>query len=69
MLNLIRQNQHQWQRYSDQPLSSYPRAKLIAQTLKDWIIKGDFLLTEPVQLLPSADAGINSKPLLEKNGR
>ncbi|WP_425387437.1 homocysteine biosynthesis protein [Desulfovirgula thermocuniculi] len=35
------------------PLSSYPRAREIAGILKEWIKKGDFLLTEPVQLLPS----------------
>ncbi len=34
------------------PLSSYPRAREIAQTLKSWIEQGRFLLTEPVQLLP-----------------
>ncbi len=47
------------------PLSSYPKAKEIAATLKDWIKKGDFLISEPVQNLPSADADIQSKPLLE----
>jgi uncharacterized protein (DUF39 family) len=34
------------------PLSSYPRAREIAATLKEWISKGDFLLGEPVELLP-----------------
>ncbi len=34
------------------PLSSYSRAREIAGTLKAWIEKGDFLLSEPVQLLP-----------------
>lgn len=34
------------------PLSSYPRAREIAGTLKAWIEKGDFLLSEPAQLLP-----------------
>lgn len=34
------------------PLSSYPRAREIAETLKDWIEKGGFLLGEPAQLLP-----------------
>lgn len=39
------------------PLSSIPRAREIASTLKDWIKNGEFLLTEPVKLLPSpADA-------------
>ena len=35
------------------PLSSYPKAKIIAETLKAWILQGQFLLTEPVKLLPS----------------
>ena len=39
------------------PLSSIPRAREIASTLKDWINNGNFQLTEPVKLLPSpADA-------------
>lgn len=33
-------------------LSSYARAKEIAQTLKDWIAGGEFLLGKPVELLP-----------------
>ncbi len=45
------------------PLSSYPKAKEIAETLKQWIIAGDFTLTEPVASLPSADSGKKSKPL------
>ncbi|MEN6437312.1 MAG: homocysteine biosynthesis protein [Syntrophobacter sp.] len=35
------------------PLSSYVRAKEIANILKDWIEKGEFLLGEPQKLLPS----------------
>jgi uncharacterized protein (DUF39 family) len=35
------------------PLSSMPRAREIAATLKAWIQKGEFLLTEPVKNLPS----------------
>ncbi len=35
-------------------LSSYARARDIANILKQWIEKGDFLLTEPVALLPGA---------------
>lgn len=35
------------------PLSSMPRAREIALNLKEWIQKGDFLLTEPVKTLPS----------------
>ncbi|MDD5748265.1 MAG: homocysteine biosynthesis protein [Actinomycetota bacterium] len=34
------------------PLSSYKVAREIAETLKSWIAKGDFFLTEPVQPLP-----------------
>ncbi|MEW6387265.1 MAG: homocysteine biosynthesis protein [Thermodesulfobacteriota bacterium] len=34
------------------PLSSLVRAREIAQTLKDWIKQGQFLLGEPVELLP-----------------
>jgi uncharacterized protein (DUF39 family) len=34
------------------PLSSLVRAREIAQTQKDWIKKGQFLLGEPVELLP-----------------
>ncbi|TEB11638.1 hypothetical protein Psfp_03916 [Pelotomaculum sp. FP] len=45
------------------PLSSYPKAREIAATLKEWICKGDFLLTEPVKLLPSYRDGIQSKKL------
>jgi uncharacterized protein (DUF39 family) len=35
------------------PLSSYPKAKKIAGELKEWILSGNFLLTKPVQNLPS----------------
>jgi uncharacterized protein (DUF39 family) len=45
------------------PVSSYPRAREIAGILKEWIKKGDFLLGEPVQLLPNADAGITANSL------
>lgn len=37
------------------PLSSYPKAKKIAEILKEWIQKGEFLLGEPQQLLPSVN--------------
>ena len=37
------------------PLSSYVRALEIARTLKDWIEKGEFLLTEPVEMLPTVE--------------
>ena len=48
------------------PLSSYPRALEIAQTLKAWIREGRFLLGEPVTTLPSADSGIAFRPLQER---
>lgn len=48
------------------PLSSYVKAKEIAETLKLWIQKGEFLLAEPAQTLPSADSGIAMKSLQEK---
>ncbi len=53
------------------PLSSYPRARQIANTLKAWIEKGQFELTIPVAKLPSADDPIevNSLPERDVNGR
>lgn len=47
-------------------LSSYAKAREIADTLKDWIKRGEFLLTESVQNLPSADSGLTFKPLKER---
>jgi uncharacterized protein (DUF39 family) len=47
-------------------LSSYPKAVEIAGTLKKWIEKGDFLLTEPVAPLPGVESGITFKPLRER---
>jgi len=44
-------------------LSSYPKAKKIAQTLKDWIENGKFYLTQPVQNLPSVEDDIRINPL------
>ncbi len=38
------------------PLSSYYKAREIAAILKDWIKRGEFLLGEPQQLLPSCGA-------------
>lgn len=37
------------------PLSSLSRAREVAQLLKEWIEKGQFLLGEPVDLLPGSD--------------
>jgi uncharacterized protein (DUF39 family) len=47
-------------------LSSYPGAVEIAGILKEWIKKGDFLLTEPVAPLPGVESGIVFKPLEER---
>ncbi len=47
-------------------LSSYRKAVEIAEILKSWIESGKFLLTQPVELLPSVDAGISLKPLKER---
>jgi uncharacterized protein (DUF39 family) len=47
-------------------LSSYLKAREIAQTLKEWIEAGKFLLTKPVETLPSVDSGIVFKPLKER---
>ncbi|MBP7331567.1 MAG: homocysteine biosynthesis protein [Firmicutes bacterium] len=45
------------------PLSSYPRARQIAGILKNWIEQGDFLLTEPVKLLPSYKDNVSANTL------
>jgi uncharacterized protein (DUF39 family) len=47
-------------------LSSYAKAIEIAQTLKEWISKGEFLLTEPVAPLLGVESGITFKPLKER---
>lgn len=47
-------------------LSSYARAAEIAATLKNWIETGAFLLTSPVEPLPSVDSGIQFKALTER---
>jgi L-aspartate semialdehyde sulfurtransferase len=47
-------------------LSSYVRAREIADILKDWIKKGAFELTEPTQYLPSVDSGAQFKALKER---
>ena len=47
-------------------LSSYSRAREVANTLKDWIAAGSFLLSEPVAPIPSVDSGIKFKPLQER---
>ncbi len=47
-------------------LSSYSKAVKIAQILKEWIQKGEFLLTEPVAPLPGVESGITFKNLEER---
>ncbi len=47
-------------------LSSYPRALEIANTLKEWIQNGKFLLTEQVAALPAAESGVVFRPLNER---
>lgn len=37
-------------------ISSYPKAREIAQILKEWILKGSFTLTQPVANLPTQGA-------------
>jgi uncharacterized protein (DUF39 family) len=48
-------------------LSSYYKAAEIAGILKDWILKAQFMLTEPVAPLPGVEAGISFKPLEERS--
>jgi len=45
------------------PLSSYPRAKEIAESLKEWIANAKFELTSPVARLPGADSAMTMKPM------
>ena len=47
-------------------LSSYLKAAEIAQILKEWIKKGEFLLTDLVAPLPGAESGLTFKPLEER---
>jgi uncharacterized protein (DUF39 family) len=47
-------------------LSSYPKAVEIAETLKGWIQKGEFVLTEPVAAIPGVESGITFKNLEER---
>ncbi|MDD3878540.1 MAG: homocysteine biosynthesis protein [Syntrophomonas sp.] len=49
------------------PQSSYPRARKIAAILKEWIQRGEFELTRPVAMLPSADANIEFKSIPERS--
>lgn len=47
-------------------LSSYSKAVEISETLKEWIKKGKFLLTEPVAQIPGPESGITFKSLKER---
>jgi uncharacterized protein (DUF39 family) len=47
-------------------LSSYSKAKEIAEELKGWIKKGEFFLSEPVAPLPGGDSGYTYKQLKER---
>jgi uncharacterized protein (DUF39 family) len=51
------------------PLSSYAKAREIAETLKEWIRSGSFLLTEPVMPLPGVSSGIKLKGLEDRPNR
>jgi uncharacterized protein (DUF39 family) len=44
-------------------LSSYYKAREIATELKGWIEAGEFELGKPVELLPSAESGVEFRPL------
>ncbi len=48
-------------------LSSYRKAREIAETLKDWIQKGSFLLTERLFSFPSAESGYSFRMMKEEN--
>lgn len=48
------------------PLSSYPKAVKIADSLKKSIIDKKFYLTEAVANIPSADSKLSFKPLIER---
>lgn len=48
------------------PISSYVRAKEIAENLKEQVEKGEFLLTEPLERLPGPDTGAKFALLKER---
>ena len=48
-------------------LSSYAGAREIAETLKTWIGKGDFLLTAPASMLPSVEANVKLKTMPQRD--
>jgi len=47
-------------------LSSYARAREIAEILKGWIERGEFELTRPVEMLPGVDSGATFHGLRER---
>jgi uncharacterized protein (DUF39 family) len=47
-------------------LSSYARAKEVANIVKDWVENGSFLLSEAVAPLPSVGSGVKFRPLQER---
>lgn len=47
-------------------LSSYSKATEIAVTLKDWIKRGEFVLTEPVAMLPGPDSVVSPNILKDR---
>jgi uncharacterized protein (DUF39 family) len=47
-------------------LSSYARAREVAQILKEWIQAGKFLLAESLAPLPGPESGYAFKPLAER---
>lgn len=47
-------------------LSSYLKAREIADLLKLWIVEKKFFLTEPVAHVPGAESGVTFKPLKER---
>jgi uncharacterized protein (DUF39 family) len=51
------------------PISSYPKAKEIADLLKEWIKARSFFLTSPVEPLPGPDAKVKSHTLEERKPR
>jgi uncharacterized protein (DUF39 family) len=48
------------------PLSSYPRAREIAETLKEWIGRAQFELTAAVAPLPGAESGQTTGPMADR---
>jgi uncharacterized protein (DUF39 family) len=47
-------------------LSSYPVALQIADELKEWIQKGEFLLTESVAPLPGGESEVVLQPMKDR---